>query len=315
MEIPDSSIQISWRQEGTLGSGSRATAVCRSLPACHRRYLRLASDKKGGLEERSERDMGRHSRFLSIRAQFDGLEWRMGRQHLGPLQKVLTGPWLVISSYLVVTFLAHQSFTFVLQQVENVFDQLITKIEAAYFDPRPLMKRWNTLDRYEPIKRRCCSLVVHQAVNVITHYLVIDDKTCEKRLWQMKRLDRGNKFYLCEVSSNMVVDATYKGNMSRFINHSCEPDTEMQKWTIDGETRVGIFALRDIKKGEELTYDSNFVQFGKNQDCHCGSSNCRKTLGKAKMVNSFILNKGNSGSSQNQHIKKKQKKSGDLNKE
>lgn len=61
--------------------------------------------------------------------------------------------------------------------------------------------------------------------------IVIDDRTCEKRLWQMKRLSDTN-FYLCEVSSNMVIDATDKGNMSRFINHSCEPNTEMQKWLV-----------------------------------------------------------------------------------
>lgn len=59
--------------------------------------------------------------------------------------------------------------------------------------------------------------------------IVIDDKTCEERLWNMK--GRGNtNFYLCEVSHDMVIDATNKGNKSRFINHSCEPNTEMQKW-------------------------------------------------------------------------------------
>jgi len=88
---------------------------------------------------------------------------------------------------------------------------------------------------------------------------VIDDRTCEERLWKMKR-QRYTNFYLCEVSSNMVIDATNKGNKSRFINHSSEPNTEMQKWTVDGETRVGIFSLRDIKKGEELTYDYKYVR-------------------------------------------------------
>ncbi|ONM21454.1 Histone-lysine N-methyltransferase ASHH3 [Zea mays] len=126
---------------------------------------------------------------------------------------------------------------------------------------------------------------------------VIDDRTCENRLWTMKRL-LDTDFYLCEVSSNMVIDATNKGNRSRFINHSCEPNTAMQKWTVDGETRVGIFALRDIKIGEELTYDYKFVQFGAAQVCHCGSSNCRKMLGTTKY----------SGSSQNHHAKKKKRK-------
>ncbi|KAL0286897.1 UNVERIFIED_CONTAM: Histone-lysine N-methyltransferase ASHH3 [Sesamum calycinum] len=107
---------------------------------------------------------------------------------------------------------------------------------------------------------------------------VIDDKTCEERLWKMKHSGETN-FYLCEINRDMVIDATYKGNKSRYINHSCSPNTEMQKWMIDGETRIGIFATRDIKKGEHLTYDYQFVQFGADQDCYCGAAGCRKKLG------------------------------------
>ncbi|KAJ6917679.1 histone-lysine N-methyltransferase ASHH3 isoform X2 [Populus alba x Populus x berolinensis] len=86
---------------------------------------------------------------------------------------------------------------------------------------------------------------------------VIDDKTCEERLWKMKHCGETN-FYLCEINRDMVIDATYKGNKSRYINHSCSPNTEMQKWIIDGETRIGIFATRDIRKGEHLTYDYQY---------------------------------------------------------
>lgn len=65
--------------------------------------------------------------------------------------------------------------------------------------------------------------------NLIFNFAVIDDKTCEERLWKMK--DRGEtNFYLCEINRDMVIDATYKGNKSRYINHSCCPNTEMQKW-------------------------------------------------------------------------------------
>ncbi|XP_022969811.1 histone-lysine N-methyltransferase ASHH3 isoform X1 [Cucurbita maxima] len=107
---------------------------------------------------------------------------------------------------------------------------------------------------------------------------VIDDKTCEERLWNMKHRGETN-FYLCEINRDMVIDATYKGNKSRYINHSCCPNTEMQKWIIDGETRIGIFATQDIQKGEHLTYDYQFVQFGADQDCHCGAVGCRRKLG------------------------------------
>uniref|UniRef100_A0A803R833 Histone-lysine N-methyltransferase ASHH3 n=2 Tax=Cannabis sativa TaxID=3483 RepID=A0A803R833_CANSA len=100
-------------------------------------------------------------------------------------------------------------------------------------------------------------------------------------------------FYLCEINRDMVIDATYKGNKSRYINHSCCPNTEMQKWIIDGETRIGIFATRDIKKGEHLTYDYQFVQFGADQDCHCGAVECRRKLGvkptKPKMSSDAAL--------------------------
>ncbi|GAB2233336.1 hypothetical protein Drorol1_Dr00002557, partial [Drosera rotundifolia] len=107
---------------------------------------------------------------------------------------------------------------------------------------------------------------------------VIDDKTCEERLWKMKHRGETN-FYLCEINRDMVIDATYKGNKSRYINHSCCPNTEMQKWSIDGEMRIGIFATRDIKIGEHLTYDYQFVQFGADQNCYCGAVGCRRKLG------------------------------------
>nr|VDC63048.1 unnamed protein product [Brassica rapa] len=116
---------------------------------------------------------------------------------------------------------------------------------------------------------------------------VIDEKTCEERLMKLKHKDETN-FYLCQINSNVVIDATYKGNKSRYFNHSCNPNAEMQKWIIDGEIRIGIFATRYINRGEHLTYDYQFVQFGADQDCYCGAACCRKKLGakacKAKSV-------------------------------
>ncbi|KAG0578310.1 hypothetical protein KC19_4G013600 [Ceratodon purpureus] len=109
---------------------------------------------------------------------------------------------------------------------------------------------------------------------------VIDDETCEERLWVMKKQGEMN-FYMCEINREMVIDATFKGNLSRFINHSCHPNSELQKWDSDGETRIGVFAITDIKRGDCVTYDYQFIQFGTNfQSCHCGASKCRGQLGK-----------------------------------
>ena len=53
----------------------------------------------------------------------------------------------------------------------------------------------------------------------------------------------------------LVIDATIKGGLARFINHSCDANCETQKWIVRGETRVGIFARRTIRPGQEITYD------------------------------------------------------------
>ncbi|MCO5578061.1 hypothetical protein L7F22_031899 [Adiantum nelumboides] len=108
---------------------------------------------------------------------------------------------------------------------------------------------------------------------------VIDDKACEERLWGIKERCESN-FYMCEINREMVIDATFKGNISRFINHSCCPNTQLQKWQIDEEMRIGVFAISDIPMGEAITYDYQFIPFGQDQTCFCGASACRGKLGR-----------------------------------
>ena len=74
----------------------------------------------------------------------------------------------------------------------------------------------------------------------------------------------------------------------RFVNHSCAPNCEMQKWSVNGLPRMALFALRDISPLEELSYDYNFSLFNpaEGQPCKCGSSQCRGVIGgKSQRVN------------------------------
>ncbi|KAM0963709.1 hypothetical protein ACFX1T_022713 [Malus domestica] len=87
---------------------------------------------------------------------------------------------------------------------------------------------------------------------------VIDDALCEKRLWDMKYKEVNN-FYMCEIRKDFTIDATFKGNPSRFLNHSCDPNCVLEKWQVEGETRVGVFAARSIQVGEPLTYDYRYL--------------------------------------------------------
>jgi hypothetical protein len=86
--------------------------------------------------------------------------------------------------------------------------------------------------------------------------------------------------YLMSTSHNEVIDPARKGNMARFINHSCDPNCETQKWNVLGEVCVGIFAKRNIDEDEELTFDYRFDTHKTTLTrCLCGSANCRQYLG------------------------------------
>lgn len=84
-----------------------------------------------------------------------------------------------------------------------------------------------------------------------------------------------------DFDQQMILDAT-RGSIARFVNHSCEPNCRMIKWTVGGKPRMALFAGdKGIMTGEELTYDYNFDPYSvKNvQECRCGSANCRGVLG------------------------------------
>lgn len=87
--------------------------------------------------------------------------------------------------------------------------------------------------------------------------------------------------YCLHLDGGLVIDGHRMGSDCRFVNHSCEPNCEMQKWSVNGLSRMALFALRDIRPGEELTYDYNFSLFNPadGQVCKCESQHCRGVIG------------------------------------
>ena len=58
------------------------------------------------------------------------------------------------------------------------------------------------------------------------------------------------------------IDATKKGGVGRFANHSCNPNCYVAKWTVGKKVRMGIFSKRGIKRDEELTFNYNVDRYG-----------------------------------------------------
>ncbi len=111
---------------------------------------------------------------------------------------------------------------------------------------------------------------------------ILDRTTLSKRLDQ-KNNNGHTEYYIMETNDEYFIDAEHRGNLARFINSSCAPNCESQKWTdpATGQTHVGIFALKDIVRGTEVTYNYR-EEFGFGFDetkirsfvCRCRADTC-----------------------------------------
>jgi histone-lysine N-methyltransferase SETD2 len=108
---------------------------------------------------------------------------------------------------------------------------------------------------------------------------VINEPTFRRRTIQYD--EEGIKhFYFMSLTKSEFVDATKKGNLGRFCNHSCAPNCYVDKWVVGEKLRMGIFAERHIKAGEELAFNYNVDRYGADpQPCYCGEPNCTGYIG------------------------------------
>ena len=108
---------------------------------------------------------------------------------------------------------------------------------------------------------------------------VIDRETWEAR---KERLWRFDHMYFMTLNSREIVDATERGNLARFLNHSCDPNMQVEKWYVNRVPRLGMWAKRQIMPGEELSYNYSVKWNGDPdvaQRCYCGAHNCTGYLG------------------------------------
>jgi SET domain-containing protein len=104
--------------------------------------------------------------------------------------------------------------------------------------------------------------------------------------------DSGHTF-LFTLNEKYLIDGADGGNVARWINHSCAPNC--QAWIVEHASgdprkdRVVIEARRNIRAGDELTYDYGIVleerqtpELKRIWACRCGAPRCTGTLLKPK---------------------------------
>jgi hypothetical protein len=80
-----------------------------------------------------------------------------------------------------------------------------------------------------------------------------------------------NNEYIFALNNYTDLDGNVDWNPARFLNHSCQPNCE----ALVDAGRIWIVALRDIREGEELTFNYGYdLEDYRDYPCRCGASNC-----------------------------------------
>ena len=94
----------------------------------------------------------------------------------------------------------------------------------------------------------------------------------KKKVEEDSKFDNDKAIYLFNLNKKYDLDGDFRYNTARLINHSCNPNCEVSGVGL----KVWVYAIRNIKKGEELSYDYGFGydEYYKDFPCKCGSKNC-----------------------------------------
>jgi len=86
------------------------------------------------------------------------------------------------------------------------------------------------------------------------------------------KFDNSKRIYIFEINKRYDLDGDFNFNTARLINHSCDPNCEVTGTGL----KVWVYAIKDIKKGDEFSYDYGFSfdEDYKNYPCRCKSKNC-----------------------------------------
>ena len=99
------------------------------------------------------------------------------------------------------------------------------------------------------------------------------DKRSEKRIKKFLNSKKTGSVYIFELNSKYDIDGSPLYNKARYINHSCDPNCEVD--IIRGH--IWISSIKKIKEGDELNYDYGYEfdqEDYKDHKCKCGSKNC-----------------------------------------
>tara|TARA_Y100001970_G_scaffold281021_1_gene390973 strand:- start:288 stop:785 length:498 start_codon:yes stop_codon:yes gene_type:complete len=98
------------------------------------------------------------------------------------------------------------------------------------------------------------------------------DKRAEKQIKKAEKNKKNGMVYVFELNKKYDIDGGVPSNYARFINHSCDPNCEVEITN----NEIWISSIKKIKKYKELTYNYGYPFESDYEDhiCKCGSRKC-----------------------------------------
>ena len=98
------------------------------------------------------------------------------------------------------------------------------------------------------------------------------DRRADKQITKASKNKKNGMVYVFELNSRYDIDGSYTYNTARYINHSCDPNCEVEII----KNKIWIMSIKDIKKGQELSYNYGYPYDSdyKEHKCRCKSRKC-----------------------------------------
>ncbi|CAA0806963.1 Histone-lysine N-methyltransferase ATXR7 [Striga hermonthica] len=218
------------------------------------------------------------------RSSMNGWEWRKWSLSASPAEKARVRGSSIDSQYVNrETIGSHSSNKGLSARTNRVkLRNLLAAAEGADLLKATQLKARKKRLRFQRSKIHDWGLIALEPIEAedfVIEYVgeLIRPRISDIRECEYEKMGIGSS-YLFRLDDGYVVDATKRGGIARFINHSCEPNCYTKVISVEGQKKIFIYAKRHISAGEELTYNYKFPLEEKKIPCNCGSRRCRGAL-------------------------------------
>lgn len=220
------------------------------------------------------------------RVSIDGWQWRKWSQHASPAERTRFRGTHISAKYTVLEANASPQLSSVkgLSARTNrvKLRSLLAAADGADLLKATQLKARKKRLRFQRSKIHDWGLVALEPIEAedfVIEYVgeLIRPRISDIRERHYEKMGIGSS-YLFRLDDGYVVDATKRGGVARFINHSCEPNCYPKVISVDGQKKIFIYAKRHIASGEEITYDYKFPLEEKKIPCNCGARRCRGSM-------------------------------------